>query len=82
MTVRAKFKVITVTDSYDSERMQRVAQVELQPVMSGSPENEQFYRWTPGGTIKLGTINEVAAKEFVPGREFYVDFTPADPPAA
>jgi hypothetical protein len=81
MTVRAKFKVMTVTDTYDAERNQRVAQVSLMPVMSGSAENEAFYRWTPGGNITLGTINEAAAKEFIPGREFYVDFTPADPPA-
>ena len=32
----------------------------------------------PGGQIQLGTINPDAAAQFVPGRQFYVDFTPAD----
>lgn len=30
----------------------------LTPVTSGSPENEQFYKFTPGGSIELSTIRE------------------------
>jgi hypothetical protein len=49
----------------------------LEPVTSGSPENESFYKYTPGGKISLSTINADAAKQFVPGQYYYVDFTAA-----
>lgn len=72
MTVRAKFKVLSVTESEGNLKSAR-----LQPVTSGSPENAEFYKWTPGGQIELSTMNPAAAEQFVPGKEFYVDFTPA-----
>lgn len=64
MTVRAKFKVQSITESDGGLKTAR-----LLPVTSGSPENE-----TPGGSIDLGTMNPAAAAEFRPGRECYVDF--------
>lgn len=73
MSVRAKFKVQSVTESEGGLKT-----ANLTPVTSGSPENERFFKWTPGGQIQLGTINPDAAAQFVPGRQFYVDFTPAD----
>ena len=72
MTVRAKFKVSSVTP-YDGG----TANIELVPVIGGSAENEQFFKWTPWGSIKIGTINAQAAEQFKLGAEFYVDFTPA-----
>jgi len=71
MTVRAKFKVESVTQDTNGHS------VRLIPVTSGSVENEAFFKWTPGGEIKISTINAEAAKEFVPGKQFYVDFTEA-----
>lgn len=76
MSVRAKFRVVSVTQLEHGLKSAR-----LNPVTSGSPENAEFYKWTPGGQIELSTINEKAAAMFVPGKEFYVDFTPADAPA-
>jgi hypothetical protein len=72
-TVRAKFKVQSVTESEGG-----LKSVNLSPVVGGSPENEKFFKWTPGGQIQLGTINPDAAAQFTPGRQFYVDFTAAD----
>lgn len=72
MSVRAKFKVISITHDENG------ASILLHPVISGSKENEEFFRWTPSGEIKIGTINAAAAAQFVPGKEMYVDFTPAD----
>lgn len=74
--VRAKFKV-TKTEQTESSG-QLLTTVHLSPVISGSPENEKFYKYTPAGGMTLGTVNIEAAKHFVPGREFYVDFTPAE----
>ena len=69
MTVRAKFRCdeITLTASGGV--------VKLNVVTAGNPENEKFFKWTPAGEIKMGTVNSEALKEFVPGKEYYVDFT-------
>lgn len=72
MSVRAKFKVISITH-FDGGS----SSVKLTPVSSGSEENRQFYKWTPGGSIELSTINETAVAQFVVGAEVYVDFTKA-----
>ncbi len=73
MTIRAKFKVQSVTESEGGLKT-----ATLHPVTSGSPENAQFFKWTPSGQIQLGTINPKAAEQFVPGKEFYVDFIDPD----
>lgn len=72
MTVRAKFKVESITSFVGH------SSIRLTPVTSGSEENKAFYRWTPGGFIELQTINEEAAKQFELGAEMYIDFTKAD----
>ena len=52
--------------------------VTLHPVTSGSPENERFFSLTPGGYISLSTVNEDAFLQFEKGKEYYIDFSPAD----
>lgn len=70
MAARAKFKVESVVhNGVDG------GTVKLTPVVSGSAENESFFRWTPWGAIEIGTINEAALTQFEQGAEFYVDFT-------
>lgn len=72
MSVRAKFRVQSVT------QYEHGYAVKLTPVSSGSAENASFYKWTPGGSIELQTVNDDAAKQFAVGIEMYVDFTPAN----
>lgn len=72
MTTRAKFKCTVVEHNLTGKV------ITLQPVVSGSVENESFYRYTPCGEIKLGVVNDAAAAQFVPGAEYYVDFVPAN----
>ncbi len=74
MSVRAKMRVGSMTP-YEGEG--GGGTVNLVPVAGGSPENDEFYRWTPGGSVQLGTVNQLAYDQFAIGREFYVDFTPA-----
>jgi len=64
--IRAKFTVTNVTQT----------EVTLLTVTYGSEENEKFFELTPYGSIKMGTINPDAIKQFEVGKEFYVDFTP------
>lgn len=71
--VRAKFSVTSVeTFSYGGER------AKLSAVYSGTPEDNQFAKATPSGAIEI-TIDNPAAQGFlVPGKNFYVDFSPAE----
>lgn len=69
--VRAKFACVKAEKAYDS------GHVDLEPVIDGSPENESFYKWTPGGRIQLSVVNDAAFERFEVGKEYYVDFTRA-----
>lgn len=78
MPVRAKFKVNEITSrDYGTT-------VKLNPVYSTDPnhENKSFADATPSGDITL-QINKgrPAANAFELGKEYYVDFTPAETPA-
>lgn len=66
---RCKFKVESVTT------MEHGASVELYPVHSGSPENEKFYQYTPGGKLSLQVLSPETAKQFIPGKEYYIDIS-------
>lgn len=72
MTVRAKFKCTQITETEGGLKT-----VKLMPVSSGSEENKQFFKYSPAGSIDLSTVNPEAAAQFTPGREYFVDFTPA-----
>ena len=50
--------------------------IKLRPVMNGSNENIKFYKYSPSGSIELGTVNEGAAAQFEISKEYYVDFVP------
>lgn len=54
------------------------ATLTFNPVTNGSPENMQFFKYTPSGNIVLSTINLNVAANFNPGDEVYVDFTLAE----
>lgn len=74
--VRTKFKVTGISPM-DGQNIIEGATITLMPVSSGSKENEDFYKWTPGGSIQLSTVNGNAARFFVVGTDLYVDFIPA-----
>ncbi|MBG0879408.1 hypothetical protein H0X90_21700 [Burkholderia sp. 9775_39] len=77
--VRAKFKVTRLSqrEHWDKQKGS-IHDIELEPVISGSAENERFYAATPTGRIALSTVNDDAASQFRLGAEVYVDFSPAD----
>lgn len=53
-------------------------EIRLAPVTYGSQENDDVFKWTPGGGVHLVTVNGRAAEGFVIGKEYYVDFSPAE----
>lgn len=74
--VRAKFHCVSNEKTSSTDEAGYI--IKLFPVASGSKENEQFYKWTPAGSIDLNIVNEGAAVAFEVGKEYYVDFIPAD----
>lgn len=66
--VRAKFRCESKTQYANGQTLKFL------PVTCGSAENEKFFKWTPSGLIEIGTINNEAAEQFIPGKEYYVDF--------
>lgn len=54
----------------------------LTPVYGDNPENEAFFKATPGGSISLNVVNESALNALEVGKDYYVDFTPATQPEA
>ena len=79
MSVRAKFRV----ESNEPVQGGEGKTVSMRPVVGGSPENDSFYKFTPGGHCVLSTINDEAAAQLPVGQECYVDITPipAEPAA-
>lgn len=78
MSVRAKFKVTSTTQRkhWDIQKG-NIHEIQLEPVTSGSKENESFYAATPHGAINLQTVNDEAGAQFELGAEYYIDFTRA-----
>lgn len=56
--------------------------VHFSPVYSGSEENQKFFQATPGGQIAFYTVNQSALDQFEQGKEYYVDFSPAEAKSA
>lgn len=48
----------------------------FQAVYDSNPESEngKFFKWTPYGSIELGTTTQ----QFEPGKEYYLDFVPVE----
>ncbi len=74
MKTRAKFKCIEKISSEFNDNIQ----VNLEAVTTGSKENEEFWKYTPGGLITLTLDNSRAIDIFKIGQEYYVDFTLAE----
>ena len=43
----------------------------------GTDENNSFAKWTPNAKFELSITNPALWGKFEPGKEYYVDFTPA-----
>lgn len=69
--VRAKFKCDSVKSFVGGK------EVVFSPVTTGSEENKEFWQYTPAGELKMQISNLPAAEMFVPGEEYYLDFTSA-----
>lgn len=64
--------------SLDKENKPVDARLHFCPVYNGSTENKEFFKYTPGGDIAIYTVNVQVADKFEQGKEYYVDFSPAN----
>jgi hypothetical protein len=76
MTVR--IKVICRSKQHDTGSPDQ-GTVALDAVTHGSSENEQYFSLTPAANVSLGILNPEAFAQFEPGKEYFIDFTPANP---
>lgn len=68
--IRAKLRCSTVTLSESGET------VHLHPVFGDCPENKEWSKFTPGGSVELQISNPPARGKFEVGKEYFADFTP------
>lgn len=81
MNVRAKYRVNAkeeVAGGVINGEVETLVTVKMTPVITGSEENKEFFRYTPSGELRIGTINQKAAEFFEIGKEYYLDFTKAE----
>lgn len=75
MSVRAKFRCHSVEDYGQSKK------VNMAPVYEGSlgenDENRRFTVATPSGALWMTVDNPNASIQFVPGRDYYLEFKEA-----
>jgi hypothetical protein len=74
MSVRCKFIVTEKKENLDGSHQSSFTVI-MNPVTSGSPENEMFYKYTPGGSLVLSIVNQAAADELAVGSPYYLDIT-------
>lgn len=77
MSVRSKMKCEGKEEASYGDEGTKGGTVRLSPVTSGSDENASFYKYTPGGSLVLSTINQAAFDQFTVGKEYYVDVSEA-----
>lgn len=70
--VRAKFTVTLKTQTVEGWK------IELQAVTRTTPENEAFFKYTPMGKLEMALLKGETAELFEVGKEYYIDFTPAE----
>jgi len=70
---RCKFRCNSVTKTLAVQSpLEYVYQAEFTAVTCGSKENENFFKWTPSGSLKIGVYkNDI----FQPGKEYYIDIS-------
>ena len=78
MSVRAKFIVKSVTDFDTGTTIDTMKQVKLQAVGRNDGSPEDFWKYTPAGSIDITISNKSAAEQFKPGKAFYITFVAAN----
>jgi hypothetical protein len=71
-TTRCKFRCNSVEKHLSGSDVVYTAKMDA--VYDGSPENEEFWKWTPSGQFNVSCVKH---DRFVCGKEYYIDVTEA-----
>lgn len=78
MTVRAKLKLTSISDSKWSKDSPTHKTLKFTAQYDTSiPEDRRFQQATPSGSCEMAIDNPAALAAFELGCDYYVDFTPA-----
>ena len=72
MEIKAKVVCVSTTNHVSQQT------VNFQAVTTGSEENKTFSVFTPALNLEMVITNTDAMTAFVPGQEYYLNFTPAN----
>lgn len=78
MNVRAKFKLVNITNFADMPAKKLVFHVQYDDTI---PEDARFAKYTPSGHVEMFVDNPAAMAAFEIGRFYYLDFSPVAAPA-
>ena len=78
MAVRAKFQCSSVVPTPSDSPAYTCKTVHLHAVYGDGKANESWSKATPNGSLSMTITNPDALSQFVPGKEYFLDFTPAD----
>ena len=83
MPVRAKFTVIEKSQVKNGATVENAQDIDgykisMTAVTTGSPENDNFFKYTPGGNLTLVTVSAAAADQLTVGKQYYLDITEAN----
>jgi hypothetical protein len=76
IAVRYKFRCIR-KEPLSVDPKEGYVGLSFEAITRGSPENEEFFKWTPSGWLEFYTVNAAAAEQFEIGEEYYLDITRA-----
>ncbi len=77
-TTRAKFRCHSLEEVKNSEGVVEGRTAKFHPVYGDTPENKEFFKASPGGSLELYYVNPNVKIEA--NKEYYLDLTEA--PAA
>lgn len=73
MKTRCKFRCNQIVKSVSGSEIVYTAQ--FNAVHNDSPENKEFFKWTPSGSLSVGVYSD---DRFEVGKEYYLDITPCE----
>lgn len=76
-TVRLKM-LCEKNEIINEGKQDEYANITLTAVTDGSPENNEFYRWTPAGHLEMFCVNKEASKKIKVGEHYCIDITSAE----
>ncbi len=74
-SIRCKFVCTSVTKSKGWGDHEFLYAARFEAVQGGSDENKSFFAATPCGSVEVSTV---ASDKFEVGKEYFLDFTPAE----